>query len=32
MSEPKYVVPGGIIGKEKVIFGNLEEIYDFHKE
>ena len=25
-------VPAGIVGKESVIFGNIEEIYDFHKE
>jgi len=24
-------VPSGIRGKEKVIFGNIEEIYEFHK-
>ncbi|XP_030830052.1 kalirin [Strongylocentrotus purpuratus] len=25
-------VPGGIIGKEHIIFGNIEEIYAFHKD
>jgi len=25
-------LPPGIKGKEKVIFGNIEEIYDFHKD
>ena len=32
MSEVVNNVPSGIQGKEKVIFGNMEEIYDFHKE
>lgn len=26
------VVPAAIKGKERVIFGNIEEIYEFHKE
>lgn len=25
-------VPNGIQSKEKVIFGNMDEIYEFHKE
>ena len=32
MAEPSNNVPPGIQGKEKVIFGNMDEIYDFHKE
>ena len=25
-------VPGGLLGKETVIFGNIEDIYKFHNE
>jgi hypothetical protein len=32
MSELVNNVPPGIVGKEKVIFGNMEEIYEFHKK
>lgn len=30
--EPDNNVPAGIMGKHKIIFCNLEEIYDFHKK
>lgn len=32
MSEPGVNVPTGIVGKEHVVFSNMDEIYDFHKE
>ncbi|KAL8603862.1 hypothetical protein ACOMHN_049681 [Nucella lapillus] len=32
MAEMANNVPNGIDGKQKVIFGNMEEIYDFHKD
>ena len=30
--EPDNNVPQGIMGKHKIIFCNMEEIYDFHKK
>ncbi|XP_076464280.1 kalirin-like [Babylonia areolata] len=32
MTEPANNVPNGIYGKEKVLFGNMDEIYEFHKD
>nr|KAG5714838.1 hypothetical protein BaRGS_000326 [Batillaria attramentaria] len=32
MTVPSNNVPNGIQGKERVIFGNMDEIYDFHKD
>ncbi|CAG5121035.1 unnamed protein product, partial [Candidula unifasciata] len=32
MSDPSINVPPGIVGKEHVVFSNMDEIYEFHKD
>ena len=32
MHDPEAEVPEAIVGKETLIFGNIQEIYDFHNK